>query len=214
MTVKTLTEALDQFVARRLLDVNTSMPGCIVAYDADTQTADVQPAVKQAYTDADGVRQVVPLPIIPDVPVCFPGSGRFKITFPLDKGDHVLIIFSQASIDRWQSEGKLLDPGDDSTHGLSDAIIVPGILPLSEASTQVADALVLSGDPVHLSEHDAAQHSMRGSAFSLAHKDLLTAFDTFFSLLSVATGVSTAAVDAAIIAFNNANLTTDKVKVP
>ena len=61
------------------------------------------------------------------VPVCFPGSGGWKVTFPISKGDTGLLIFCSRSIDRWLSEGGSVDPQDDRTHDLSDAVFVPGL---------------------------------------------------------------------------------------
>ena len=75
----------------------------------------------------DGTNQTGPLPVIPSVPVCFPGSGAFRVTFPVAKGDTGLLVFCSRSIDRWLSEGGSVDPQDDRTHDLSDAVFVPGL---------------------------------------------------------------------------------------
>lgn len=151
-----LADVLDGFVERRLRNVNTAIPGRVESYDATTQKANVQPLIKQAYTDESGYRVAEDLPVIPGVPVVFPGSGAYTITFPVAKGDTVLLIFSQASLDKWRKSGGKVDPGDDSHHDLSDAIAIPGLRPFNAATKDVAPAaMVLGASEIRLGSKDA-----------------------------------------------------------
>lgn len=128
-----LAELLRRVIDSRLVDVHTSIPGKILAYDADTQEATVAPQVKRAYTDEEGAREVEDLPAIPGVPVVFPRAGGYRVTFPVAVGDTVLLVFSEASIDRWKSRGGCLDPGEDARHELSGAVAIIGLYDFAHA---------------------------------------------------------------------------------
>ena len=117
----------------RLVDVHTSIPGRIEAYDPATQTADVRPQFKRVMRRADGTRVAEDLPVIPCVPVQWPRGGGFAMTMPLRPGDFGTIILNEYSIDRWRSQGQQVDPADERRHGLSGAIFVPGVFPSSAA---------------------------------------------------------------------------------
>lgn len=105
----------------------TALPGRVQSFDPSKQSADIEPMIHDTWEGEDGANQTGPLPVIPSVPVCFPGSGGWRVTFPVSKGDTGLLIFCSRSIDRWLSEGGSVDPQDDRTHDLSDAVFIPGL---------------------------------------------------------------------------------------
>lgn len=109
-----------------LSGVNTSLPGIIVDYDPSTNKATIQPALNKNY-----VSGVKPMPILENVPVMFPGGSNFNITFPLKKGDYVLLIFVQRSMDLWLSVGGQVTPNDPRKFDISDAIAIPGLQPFT-----------------------------------------------------------------------------------
>lgn len=123
----TLQDLLARFRESLLADLHTSLPGKVVRYDAATQKADVQPLIKERYADENGAAQSRDLPVIPAVPVQFPGSGGYRITFPVTVGDTGLIVFSEASLDKWLVSGGTVDPADDRRHDLTDAVFLPGL---------------------------------------------------------------------------------------
>lgn len=111
-------------VAERLRQVNTCLPGRIVSYDAAKQTATVQPLLKSKNPDGE----VETLPPLVNVPVVFPRAGGAAITFPVAKGDGVMLSFSQRSIDEWRGEGGEHVVDDPRMLDLSDAIATPGLV--------------------------------------------------------------------------------------
>lgn len=123
----TMARMLSLVMDRRLEEVHTAMPGVVTAYDATTQQCSVQPSISLAYEDETGQRVVEEPPVITNVPVAFQRGGGFRFTFPLVAGDTVLLVFSMRSIDRWQTKGGVVDPGDDRRFHLSDAIAIPGV---------------------------------------------------------------------------------------
>ena len=130
-----------RIVQHALDKTNTAIPAFVVSYNAQKQTVDVQvPFVdyyEQAGTDEP---QTHAWPELPDVPVIFPRGGDWSISWPLKKGDNVLLVFSQRSIDDWyitNGQGSV-SPQDLRAHDISDAFAIPG--PPTDQTALNADA--------------------------------------------------------------------------
>lgn len=157
---RTLAESLSAFVDARLRGLHVSMPAKVLKYTKETQTVDVQPVIRQGYTGEDGSRSTEQLPAILDVPVEFPGSGDWGMTFPIGAGDTVLLVFTDYSIATWlgRTGTDIVDPLDDRGHTLSDAVAIPGIRTFVDATDQVDDsALVIRGNSIKLGSKDASE---------------------------------------------------------
>jgi hypothetical protein len=166
-----LSGVIDKGVESRLRDVHVACPGRIVRYDADKQQADVQPLVQVVYLNEAGDRQVESLPVVPNVPVIFPGAGGFRITFPVtagdEDGDTCLLIFSESSLDRWLDQGGgPLDPQDDRRFHLSDGVAVLGLRDYAHALASApvdrmtlgkddGPAIHIDGDGIRIGDNDA-----------------------------------------------------------
>jgi hypothetical protein len=136
--VELLTRTITGHVDERFDQLNTCRPGKIETYNAATGLASVKSLIQKAYRDEKEERQVAPLPVIPNVPVVFPGSGGIRIKFPVLPGDLVLLLFSSASLDRWLVSGDDVDPADDRANAITDAIAIPGLLNRArDASPQI-----------------------------------------------------------------------------
>lgn len=108
-------------------DVWTSMPGIIVSHEADKNTVTVQPALKLKHAKADGTSEWVQIPELADVPLQYPGGGGATWTFPLKKGDEVLLNFSARNIDKWHQQGGVQEQNVPfRMHDMSDGFAVPG----------------------------------------------------------------------------------------
>lgn len=116
-----------QFIDDALGDVRVALPGRVETYDVAAQSVDVKPLIKDGVLNEDEERIVESLPVIPSVPLVFPGSGGFAITWPIDVGDTVLLVFSSSSIDKWLVTDGDVDPDTDHRHRLDDAIAIPGL---------------------------------------------------------------------------------------
>lgn len=106
--------------------VYTAMPATIVNTStfATEQTVDVKPLINKIYDD--GV--VLSFPNILAVPVVFPSSGGGLLSFPVENGDTVLIVFSMRSLDDWlEGNGSIATPTDVRTHHINDAVAIPGL---------------------------------------------------------------------------------------
>lgn len=122
-----LAEVLEGAINARLLDLHTMLPGRVESYDAAKQVADVTPVVRRPIRTDDDDLDHEELPVIANVPVQWPRGGGFSLHFPLAKGDHVMLVFSEAAIAQWRESGELSDPGDLRRHDLSYPIAIPGI---------------------------------------------------------------------------------------
>jgi len=108
-------------------DLRVSVPGIIQSFDPVEQTVTVQPALKERIIDNDGTIQMVNLPLLLDVPICFPRAGGFLLTMPIQPGDECLVVFSDMCIDAWWSQGGVQVQSEKRRHDLSDgfAILAP-----------------------------------------------------------------------------------------
>jgi len=120
--------ALQAFVA----GVWTALPGIIQSYDAAKVTVVVQPATRGVVQTKSGALNQVDLPLLVDVPVVFPHGGNCTLTFPLEKGDECLVVFSSRCMDEWWQSGNVQLPQDPRMHDLSDGFAIPG--PFSQAA--------------------------------------------------------------------------------
>lgn len=102
--------------------IHTALPGKIETYDGK-RVCSVKPLVQKKL--ADGT--YLPLPVIEEVPLVMPGSTDFGMTYPLKKGDPVLILFMERSIEEWLSNGVDAKPVDLRRFSLTDAVCIPGI---------------------------------------------------------------------------------------
>ncbi|HHA2249928.1 TPA: Gp138 family membrane-puncturing spike protein [Enterobacter ludwigii] len=114
-------QIMEQMQRNVLSQLRVALPGIIQSFDPDTVTAVVQPALKGSY---DG--KSVPMPLLVDVPVVFPGAGDVFITFPVNLGDECELHFNDRCIDFFWQSGGVQEPVDSRMHDLSDATCYVG----------------------------------------------------------------------------------------
>lgn len=126
----TLAQVVNRATERALCNARTALPGRVERYDAAAGVVDVKPLLFDTIEADDGTETPTPLQVIANVPIVFPGAGSFVLTFPVQRGDFVLLVFADRSLDRWTgTSGADVDPVDPRRHNLSDAIAIPGLRP-------------------------------------------------------------------------------------
>jgi len=91
---------------------------------------DVQPVVNKKYIDGE----IMAYPEILSVPVQFPSSSTSALTFPINQGDNVLLVFSQKGLDVFKSGATSAhDPIDMRSFDKRDAIAIPCVNPFSKS---------------------------------------------------------------------------------
>lgn len=115
--------AADLQIQQAQKQIHTALPAKVEQFNADNQTVTLAIQVKQILSDGKAVM----IPPLVDVPVSFSRGGGFAVTFPLNKGDEGMAIFSERCIDSWWQSGNAGEPLDYRFHDLSDAMFIPGV---------------------------------------------------------------------------------------
>jgi len=103
-----------------------ALPCIVSSWDADLNTVQATPTVQLSKFDEKGAVVQVELPVLQDVPVVFPRGGSCAMTFPLQAGDEVLVVFADRCIDAWWQSGGIQRAATFRTHDLSDGFAIPG----------------------------------------------------------------------------------------
>jgi hypothetical protein len=104
----------------------TAIPAIVVSFNPTEMTLIAQPTIQAIVTASDGTETPIPLPVLVDVPVCFPQAGGFLLTLPIAVGDEVLVIFASRCIDSWWQSAAVGPPMELRMHDLSDGFAIPG----------------------------------------------------------------------------------------
>jgi hypothetical protein len=117
-------DAFQGMVRNEIASIHTAAPGTIVSYDSATGLASVQPSLQFKVPDG----RVLDMPVIIGVPVQWPSGmgGKASVTFPLQSGDSVLLVFAERALDDWLKGGESDDP---RKFDLTDAFAIPCVWP-------------------------------------------------------------------------------------
>lgn len=150
-----LTEILEGWQNATLDEIHKAVPGVIVEYDADRNVAQVKPSVAQSFFSRDGEREYVELPEMLGVPIVFPRFGPYTLTFPVKKGDRVLLLFLDEGIAEWHKGGdEVARPLAPWRHSACWPVAIPGLYPMGEPmSLETADKAARAAGPV-FGEHN------------------------------------------------------------
>jgi hypothetical protein len=163
------------------LGIRTAVPSRVVAYDAVTQRATVQPDILAVMNTETGIQPQLPIELV-EIPIAWPRTKLGYLTFPLAKGDTGLLVVSDRSIDKWSTKGVPTDPGFNHTHNMIDGVFYPGLHSDIDPITPPTSG----SDPV-----------LEGTAIQLgAGATLFVALDT---LVSAQLAIISAAISAAAI---------------
>ncbi len=106
--------------------LRVAIPGIVESFDAAKQTVSVQPAITENIQAGEAAVKATQLPILTDIPICFPRAGGYSITLPIKKGDECLLVFADMCIDGWWQSGGVQDQMETRRHDLSDAFAIIG----------------------------------------------------------------------------------------
>lgn len=106
-------------------NIRVCIPAKIVSIDYDKMTCQCQPLIREKMRLSSGEYAGIDLPLLLDVPIVYPGSLNYSITFPLNVDDEGLVIFSDMCIDTWWQSGDVQDQFEVRRHDLSDGFFIP-----------------------------------------------------------------------------------------
>jgi hypothetical protein len=173
----TLYEVIRIQLDARTARIRVALPGRVEKYDAGTQKADVAVMLTDVAVGTDGAKSSAPFPVATNVPILFPGSGGFRVTFPVAVGDLVLLVFSDRSTDELLAgDGRAVaTPNDPRQHDFSDAVAIPGFhtfgSPLTDAPADHMTAGQQGGLQLHF-KPNVLELGLGGDAAALASKVL------------------------------------------
>lgn len=117
-----LEQVIQTAIDTALKEVHTCLPAVVTRVDHSNQLIDAQITIKRKMSG-----KLVNLPLLVNVPLRYWKSKTFSITFPIEIGDHVKIVFAERSIDTWLTEGGIQNPFDFRKFSLSDAFAEPAM---------------------------------------------------------------------------------------
>lgn len=98
------------------------LPGRVMAFDPETQQAQVQCGIRQIIND-----QPTTMPVIENVPVQFAGDSQWYFWHQITPGEtEGLIHFSQRAVETWINSGGVTTPVDFRMFNAADAFFAPG----------------------------------------------------------------------------------------
>lgn len=127
-----------------LRDLHTWLPAKITSVISPSMVS-IQPLLKRKFKNGD----LVDLPVIQNVQVIMPRSSTYWIKLPFKVGDTGIALFCERSLDVWAVSGGSVDPLDNRTHDLSDAVFIPGLYPITSPVTLPATASAATDLVVH-----------------------------------------------------------------
>lgn len=121
-------DELTRYVRNREItkkEIRVCIPSKIVSVDYNEMTCSCKPLIMEKVKNEQGVMVDIELPILLDVPLIYPSSKDFCITFPLSIDDEVLVFFSDLCIDSWWQSGGIQSQFEERRHDLSDGFAIP-----------------------------------------------------------------------------------------
>lgn len=142
MSTPTMPTYVRQRAERRELQMQTAFPAKVVSWSPNDNTVRIEPQFLETWFAPSGeIRQESTENVIDSVPVLFPRSGQFSITFPIESGSFGLVTCTKYSLNRWRQAGSRTDPQDLRRFTMAGAVFHPVNL--------VPESAELSGvDPV------------------------------------------------------------------
>lgn len=182
-----MTVAIENIFFSLTEDFHTCLPGRVEKYDFKTQKATVKPLLKKVYND----KSVLEMPVLPNVPVIFPRTKRSGVTFPLERGDGVLLLFTERALERWKLSGDVSEPGDSRRFDLTDSVCIPGLFSFNQtniASNNDDLEIQHEGQKVTIKKNGDIELGAGESLLSLVNETFLALYDSHTHLYAPGPG--------------------------
>lgn len=143
--------------------LHTGMPAIVETYNPEENTVDVYPAIYRV--DVDGVTSKYGL--LQRVPVQRVGTSKISITYPLEKGDKVWLIFGESDTENWfDTDKEFVKPKTHRQHDLNDCIAIPTVTKYSnspvKSGTEKDLVIYYNDSEVTIKEDGTVQASTSG----------------------------------------------------
>ena len=122
--VDNLSELIKRTIIQTMRQLRVSMPCEVVSYNSKRQMVDVR--IVQPEIDLAG--NIIPMPVITNVPVNFKRCGNSHITHPINKGDTGFVVFADRDISSWVETNNRSVVDSARAHSMQDCYFDPGII--------------------------------------------------------------------------------------
>jgi hypothetical protein len=110
----------------------------LVNYEGDSiKSVDVRPSINRLYIDGEERQK----PVIFNVPLLFPSGGGGIISFPIQVGDTVLLVFGKEDIQEFLKDKSPRAPNTLRKFSYNDAIAIPCLTPFVDNLQPSKDAV-------------------------------------------------------------------------
>lgn len=152
---QTITPRLPTYIRARQEErersMQTAFPAKVTAWDTASNTVTVEPQHIETWVTLDGVRRSEETPegiAITNVPVCYPRSGQWAVTFPIETGSTGMVICTKYSLEAWRREGNRADPRDVRKFTIAGATFHPvNLVPGADELTPDSTYMVIGNRP-------------------------------------------------------------------
>lgn len=117
--------------------INTMIICKVIKFYKATQTVDLQPVITKKIIDSNSktieysrlgeplrITEVEQAPIL-GVPLCYPRSGQYMITLPIQVDDTGMLIVAQRDITNWKQKGGVQKAALNNLFDLNSAVFLP-----------------------------------------------------------------------------------------
>ena len=125
--------------------IRCCIPAVVQSYNPSNNTIECQPTIRERIIKENNEIQYINLPLLINVPVVFPSSINCAVKFPINRGDEVLVLFSDLSIDNFWEKGGVQNPIEQRRHDLSDGMAIPCCLSIPSNHNPVNELTLIQG---------------------------------------------------------------------
>lgn len=117
-----INEIVRKMIDEEINEIHTTLPAKIESVDLEEMRAEVTLLNKKELED-----EQVTIPPIVEVPISYYRAGKMIMRPPYEKGDTVIVAFSERGIDRLMITGDPEETEVERMHSYDDAVIVGGL---------------------------------------------------------------------------------------
>lgn len=145
-----LLDVINLAIRQKLVDTRTACPAIVEKYDHNKQRLRVRLSINRGYQQYkfDDI-------ILEDVPAVFSRHGNAGLSYPIKKGDQVLLLFNDRDLSQWKKSGSGFCPTSNELHPLSGAVAIAGLYPNDKPFKQKKEATELVGKQMFIGDVDA-----------------------------------------------------------
>lgn len=154
MIPATLAETMRRILETHADDLHVAFPGVVQSYNEERQEADILPGLRRYVRaqDEEAPDETEPVPVLPAVPVLWPGGGGAFFHAGLEAGDGVLVIVCSTDPGAWRASNgeRQVEPLTPTRSGLSGAVAIPLYQTRSRSFSPSGPSLGLDGNAAQI----------------------------------------------------------------